>query len=85
MKNAEEIFHNLDKVLEATKEEMVLYWTKVHIEEHDVYLANRLIFHRMHELTGDKRFVELEEEYKKKYHYLVNERAQFLQSFVKED
>ena len=84
MKNADEIFHNMSKVLDANLQDVVLYWTTVHIEEQSVCAANGLIFHRMYQLTGDKRFKELEEEYEKKYS-LLNERAHFLQSFVKEN
>lgn len=84
MKNADEIFHNTSKVLNADLQEVLKYWTVVHVEEQSVCAANGLIFHRMYQLTGDEKFKELEEEYEAKYTTL-NERAQFLQSFVKEN
>lgn len=84
MKNADEIFHNTSKVLNANLQEVLKYWTTVHFEEQAVCAANGLIFHRMYQLTKDERFKELEAEYEAKYSAL-NERALYLQSFVKED
>ena len=84
MKNADEIFHNTSKVLDSNLQEVVRYWTTVHIEEQAVCAANELIFHRMYQLTKNEKFKELEAEYGAKYSAL-NERAHFLQSFVKED